>query len=64
MEMAEKDGTEGRCPACRTPYDKEKIVGMATDCERLLHNCAVYWFILFVELLSDFTTFFAEQVSS
>jgi hypothetical protein len=36
MEMAEKDGTEGRCPACRTPYDKEKIVGMATDCERLL----------------------------
>lgn len=36
MEMAEKDGTEGRCPACRTPYDKEKIVGMAADCERLL----------------------------
>lgn len=36
MEMAEKDGTEGRCPACRTAYDKEKIVGMAAKCERLL----------------------------
>lgn len=36
MEMAEKDGTEGRCPACRTAYDKEKIVGMAANCERLL----------------------------
>ncbi|KAH9735510.1 RNA binding (RRM/RBD/RNP motifs) family protein [Citrus sinensis] len=34
MEMAEKDGTEGRCPACRTAYDKEKIVGMAANCER------------------------------
>ncbi|OMO72621.1 hypothetical protein CCACVL1_17696 [Corchorus capsularis] len=36
MEMAEKDNTEGRCPACRLPYDKEKIVGMAADCERLV----------------------------
>ncbi|XP_031399637.1 uncharacterized protein LOC116210000 isoform X2 [Punica granatum] len=36
MEMAEKDGTEGRCPACRVPYDKEKIVGMAAKCERLV----------------------------
>ncbi|KAG9448051.1 hypothetical protein H6P81_014179 [Aristolochia fimbriata] len=35
MEMAEKDGTEGRCPACRTPYDKEKIVGMTVNCDRL-----------------------------
>ncbi|RZC60473.1 hypothetical protein C5167_022250 [Papaver somniferum] len=26
MDMAEKDDMEGRCPACRTPYDKEKIV--------------------------------------
>lgn len=34
MEMAEKDETEGRCPACRTPYDKEKIVGTAKS-ERL-----------------------------
>ncbi|KAI3897782.1 hypothetical protein MKX03_013688 [Papaver bracteatum] len=36
MEMAEKDNTEGRCPACRTPYDKEKIVGTAANCERLV----------------------------
>lgn len=35
VEVAEKDNTEGRCPACRTPYDKEKIVGTAIDCERL-----------------------------
>ncbi|GLT53572.1 hypothetical protein SLA2020_268350 [Shorea laevis] len=34
LEMAEKDETEGRCPACRSPYDKEKIVGMA-DSARL-----------------------------
>ncbi|EOA23434.1 hypothetical protein CARUB_v10016620mg [Capsella rubella] len=31
MDMAEKDQSEGRCPACRTPYDKEKIVGMTVD---------------------------------
>lgn len=36
MDMAEKEETEGRCPACRSPYDKEKIVGMATKCERLV----------------------------
>ncbi|KAK6244770.1 hypothetical protein QUC31_011179 [Theobroma cacao] len=36
MEMAEKDNTEGRCPACRSTYDKEKIVGMAANCERLV----------------------------
>ncbi|AES67391.1 uncharacterized protein [Medicago truncatula] len=36
MDMAEKDETEGRCPACRSPYDKEKIVGMAANCERLV----------------------------
>ncbi|XP_010425989.1 PREDICTED: uncharacterized protein LOC104711017 isoform X2 [Camelina sativa] len=35
MDMAEKDHSEGRCPACRTPYDKEKIVGMTVDQERL-----------------------------
>ncbi|KAI5058417.1 hypothetical protein GOP47_0026587 [Adiantum capillus-veneris] len=35
MEMAEKDSTEGRCPACRTPYDKEKIVSTAVSCDRL-----------------------------
>ncbi|XP_024031778.1 uncharacterized protein LOC21394467 isoform X3 [Morus notabilis] len=36
MDMAEKDESEGRCPACRTPYDKEKIVGMAGKCESRL----------------------------
>lgn len=34
MDMAEKDEMEGRCPACRTPYNKEKIVGMGAKCER------------------------------
>ncbi|XVF46415.1 hypothetical protein PTKIN_Ptkin03bG0024800 [Pterospermum kingtungense] len=36
MDMAEKDETEGRCPACRSVYDKERIVGMAANCERLV----------------------------
>ncbi|XP_056854898.1 uncharacterized protein LOC130506005 isoform X2 [Raphanus sativus] len=35
VDMAEKDQIEGRCPACRTPYDKEKIVGMTVDCDSL-----------------------------
>ncbi|KAJ4891205.1 RNA binding (RRM/RBD/RNP motifs) family protein [Raphanus sativus] len=34
--MAEKDKTEGRCPACRTPYDKEKAVGTTATCESLV----------------------------
>ncbi|KAK7404658.1 hypothetical protein VNO78_05613 [Psophocarpus tetragonolobus] len=38
MNMAEKDYIKGRCPACRSPYDKEKIVGMAANCERLLNE--------------------------
>ncbi|KAI4382345.1 hypothetical protein MLD38_008321 [Melastoma candidum] len=36
MEMAEKNDNEGRCPACRAPYDKEKIVGLAANCERIV----------------------------
>ncbi|KAK6943749.1 RNA recognition motif domain [Dillenia turbinata] len=36
MDMAEKNDSYGRCPACRTPYDKEKIVGMAAKCESLV----------------------------
>ncbi|KAI4300227.1 hypothetical protein L6164_033625 [Bauhinia variegata] len=36
MEMAEKGGAEGRCPACRTPYDKDRIVAMAANCQRLV----------------------------
>ncbi|XP_022849054.1 uncharacterized protein LOC111371353 isoform X2 [Olea europaea var. sylvestris] len=35
MDMAEKDETEGRCPACRAPYNKEKIVETGANCERL-----------------------------
>ncbi|XP_017249385.2 uncharacterized protein LOC108220200 isoform X3 [Daucus carota subsp. sativus] len=38
MNMAEKDGTEGRCPACRTPYDKDKIAGMEANFERVEAN--------------------------
>ncbi|KAF0889675.1 hypothetical protein E2562_030153 [Oryza meyeriana var. granulata] len=34
MDMAEKEDTEGRCPACRTRYDKDRIVKMAATCER------------------------------
>lgn len=34
MDMAEKDETEGRCPACRTPYNKEKIFGTTAKCDR------------------------------
>ncbi|KAL2549477.1 uncharacterized protein Fot_11007 [Forsythia ovata] len=33
IDMAEKDETEGRCPACRTIYEKEKIVAMQASCE-------------------------------
>ncbi|XP_077214478.1 uncharacterized protein LOC143849357 [Tasmannia lanceolata] len=36
IDMAEKDDTDGRCPACRAPYNKEKIVGMAANCERMV----------------------------
>nr|GEU75520.1 nucleotide-binding, alpha-beta plait [Tanacetum cinerariifolium] len=41
MDMAEKDNTEGRCPACRTPYNKEKIVSTASQCERLVTGMSV-----------------------
>ncbi|KQJ92684.1 hypothetical protein BRADI_4g45240v3 [Brachypodium distachyon] len=34
IDMAEKEDTEGRCPACRTRYDKDRIVKMAATCER------------------------------
>ncbi|KAK8950379.1 hypothetical protein KSP40_PGU006461 [Platanthera guangdongensis] len=36
VEMAEKEETGGRCPACRTPYDKDRIVGMSANCDRLM----------------------------
>ncbi|KAL6545304.1 hypothetical protein OROGR_009178 [Orobanche gracilis] len=34
IDMAEKDQTEGRCPACRSIYEKEKIIAMQANCER------------------------------
>ncbi|KAJ6838496.1 uncharacterized protein M6B38_321070 [Iris pallida] len=39
MEMAEKEGSEGRCPACRTPYDKQRIV--AANCKRMVSEISV-----------------------
>ncbi|KAL0291185.1 UNVERIFIED_CONTAM: General negative regulator of transcription subunit [Sesamum calycinum] len=36
IDMAEKDETEGRCPACRAIYDKEKIVAMQANCQRTM----------------------------
>lgn len=36
IDMAEKDDSEGRCPACRTIYEKEKIVAKQANCERLI----------------------------
>lgn len=42
MNMAEKDGTEGRCPACRTPYDKDKIAGMEANFERFISCICLY----------------------
>ncbi|KAL9252451.1 General negative regulator of transcription subunit 4-like protein [Drosera capensis] len=32
---------EGRCPACCTPYDKEKFVAMASICGRLVPEVSV-----------------------
>lgn len=35
--MAEKNDTEARCPACRTPYDKDRVLKVAAaNSERLL----------------------------
>jgi hypothetical protein len=45
MEMAHKDETEGRCPACRSPYDKERIVAMAANCRRLSYGWNFCFFI-------------------
>ncbi|GAA0150989.1 ubiquitin-protein ligase [Lithospermum erythrorhizon] len=41
MDMAEKDHTEGRCPACRAPYNKEMIVGMTSNCGKLIGGMSV-----------------------
>jgi hypothetical protein len=69
MEMAGKDNSDGRCPACRIPYDKEKIVGMAANCERL-SSCLLCSFLSFMQMLFDellmfiiHRAFFAMQAS-
>ncbi|GAA0141773.1 ubiquitin-protein ligase [Lithospermum erythrorhizon] len=38
MDMAEKEETEGRCPACRTIYEKENIVAAQAKFERMDSN--------------------------
>ncbi|XP_076911740.1 putative general negative regulator of transcription C16C9.04c [Bidens hawaiensis] len=38
IDMAEKDATEGLCPACRTPYDKNRIVGLESKFQRVSTN--------------------------
>ncbi|GKC23342.1 nucleotide-binding alpha-beta plait domain, zinc finger, RING/FYVE/PHD-type containing protein [Tanacetum coccineum] len=30
--------TEGRCPACRAPYDKDRIVGLESNFQRVAAN--------------------------
>jgi hypothetical protein len=69
MEMAGKDNSDGRCPACRIPYDKEKIVGMAANCERLT-SWLLCSFLSFMQMLFDellmfiiHRAFFAMQTS-
>ncbi|KAG9128623.1 hypothetical protein Leryth_017107 [Lithospermum erythrorhizon] len=34
--MADKEMAEGRCPACRTPYNKERIVRTSENCGKLV----------------------------
>lgn len=42
MDMAEKNESEGRCPACRAPYDKDKIVGMEAKFEKSVFPSNLY----------------------
>lgn len=48
--MAEKDQTEGRCPACRVIYEKEKIVAMQANSERFFFYFLPPVFVLDVSL--------------
>lgn len=43
MDMAEKDESEGRCPACRTTYEKEKVVKMQANIERFFPSWLIYF---------------------
>ncbi|XP_009790896.1 uncharacterized protein [Nicotiana sylvestris] len=38
MDIAEKEASEGRCPACRTKYEKDKVVAMQANFERAENN--------------------------
>ncbi|KAK4356084.1 hypothetical protein RND71_025055 [Anisodus tanguticus] len=40
MDIAEKDASEGRCPACRTKYEKDEVVAMQANFERAGNNNA------------------------
>ncbi|KAK4721622.1 hypothetical protein R3W88_011855 [Solanum pinnatisectum] len=42
MDIAEKDVSEGRCPACRTKYEKDKVVAMQANFERASFGTAKY----------------------
>lgn len=62
MDMAEKDETEGRCPACRSIYEKEKVVAMQTNFERLISSFTNLFFSLRSGLL--YNVLFANRVTS
>ncbi|KAL3820086.1 hypothetical protein ACJIZ3_005991 [Penstemon smallii] len=38
IDMAEKDETDGRCPACRAIYEKEKIVATQSNYRRTMNK--------------------------
>ena len=60
MDMAEKDDTEGRCPAYRTPYNKVK------KCERFgaltYVTLKVVDFYLLYSLILDFSLFYQIRI--
>lgn len=62
MDMAEKDETEGRCPACRSIYEKEKVVATQTNFERSISSFTNLFFSLGSELL--YNALFANRVTN
>nr|GEU44839.1 HOPM interactor 7 [Tanacetum cinerariifolium] len=40
--QSEKDATEGRCRACHAPYDKDILVGLESNFQRLFHPCYLF----------------------
>ena len=67
MEMSEKDGTggAGRCPACRAPYDKERIVAMAANCQRLFWLRGISNFFMtfyFMQASVEYNDFVLKQI--